>query len=148
MASAGSPEEELETAFPHLRAAGYRITGPATSAFNCIAWAAGETDGWWQADLADGYWPEGIPRDGSVQSLVALFQALGYQFCDAPQLEDGFEKVAIYAKGDAYTHAARLLEDGRWTSKLGRGLRIEHDTLDGLTGVEYGAVAQILKRPR
>jgi hypothetical protein len=148
MASPGSQEAELEQTFPLLLASGYRITGPATKLYNCIAWAAGDQDTWWQGELADAYWPEGIPADGSVQSLVTLFQSLGYEVCDTPDLEQDFDKVAIYAKGAEYTHATRQLANGGWTSKLGQSVQIEHATLDSLTGEAYGAVAQILKRRR
>lgn len=34
--------------------------------------------------------------------------------------------------------AARQLADGGWTSKLGQSVRIEHATLDALTGEAYG----------
>jgi len=44
------------------------------------------------------------------------------------------------------THAARQLENGRWTSKLGELEDIEHD-LHHLASGAYGAVVQILKRP-
>jgi hypothetical protein len=148
MASPGSQEAELEQTFPNLRASGYRITGTATNRYNCIAWAAGKQDAWWQEDLADAYWPEGIPTDGTVQSLVMLFQSLGYQLCSGPELEQAFDKVAIFARESEYTHAARQLADGIWTSKLGQSVQIEHATLDALMGQAYGAVAQILKRPR
>jgi hypothetical protein len=148
MASPGSPEADLEQTFPNLRASGYRITGPATNQYNCIAWVAGDQDAWWQGGLADAYWPEGIPADGTVQSLVALFQSLGYQVCESPALEEDIEKVAIYAKGMEYTHAARQSSDGRWTSKLGQSVRIEHATLEGLAGTVYGIVVQLLERPR
>jgi hypothetical protein len=148
MASPGSPEAELEQTFPNLRASGYRITDPATKRCNCIAWAAGDPEAWWQPGLADAYWPEGIPEEETVQSLVALFQSLGHQVCDTPELEQDFEKVAIYARGPEYTHAARQLADGGWTSKLGHSVQIEHAALDALTGEAYGLVAQVLKRPR
>jgi hypothetical protein len=148
MASPGSPVAELEQTFPSLSASGYRITGPATSRYNCVAWAAGDQDAWWQADLADAYWPEGVPADGTVPCLVALFQFLGYELCDTPELEPHFEKIAIYAKGAEYTHAARQTADGHWTSKLGQSVQIEHATLDALTGEAYGDVVQVLKRSR
>jgi hypothetical protein len=148
MVSPASPEAELEQTFPNLRASSYRITGPATKRYNCIAWAADDQDAWWQADLTDAYWPEGIPADGTAQSLVALFRSLGYQVCDSPVLEQDFDRVAIYGRAADYTHAARQLPDGRWTSKLGQSVLIEHPTLDALTGEAYGVIAQILKRPR
>src|SRR5262249_31187994 len=134
MASPGSPEAELERTFPNLRVSGYRTTGPATNRYNCIAWAAGDQDAWWQPELTDAYWPEGIPADGTVQCLVSLFQSLGYQVCASPELEQDFDRVAIYAKGAEYTHAARQLADGSWTSKLGHSMQIEHAALDALTG--------------
>ena len=148
MASPASPEAELELTFPNLRASGYRITAPATNRYNCIAWATGDQDAWWQADLADAYWPEGIPADGTVPSLVALFQFLGYEACDTLVLEQDFDKVAIYGRAAEYTHVARQTTDGRWTSKLGQSVQIEHATLDALTGEAYGVVVQLLKRPR
>ncbi|MCY3693393.1 MAG: hypothetical protein OXI54_12245 [Chloroflexota bacterium] len=46
-------DEEL----PHLASEGYEITSNPTDEYNCIAYAAGETDRWWShvAD-ADYYW--------------------------------------------------------------------------------------------
>lgn len=44
------------------------------------------------------------------------------------------------------THAARQLENGKWTSKLGQLEDIEHE-LDGLVGDKYGIVVTILRRP-
>src|SRR5262245_32862257 len=99
MASPGSQEAELEQIFPLLKASDYRISAPATKHYNCIAWAAGDQDSWWQSELEDAYWPEGIPADGAVQSLVVLFQSLGYQVCVSRELVQEFEKVAIYANG-------------------------------------------------
>ena len=46
-----------------------------------------------------------------------------------PQI--GVRKVVLYADGNEWTHAARQLPSGRWTSKLGDYEDIEHDTLDG-----------------
>ena len=46
---------------------------------------------------------------------------------DGP-LQDGYEKIAIYALDGEPTHAARQLDTGRWTSKLGKHEDIEHDT--------------------
>jgi len=76
------------------------------------------------------------------------YGTLGYTPCDDTSIEPGFEKVALYATPDLLVkHAARQLSNGRWTSKIGDEIDIEH-VLDGLTGQHYGAVVQILKRPR
>ncbi len=70
--------------------------------------------------------------------------------------EEGFQKIAIHV--DNYnkpTHAARQLQTGEWTSKLGdnyvdtRGLHdVEHeyDALSGNTISEYGNIAIIMKK--
>ena len=80
--------------------------------------------------------------------MVALFRSLGYEVCASPELEQDFDKVALYARGAEYTHAARQMADGRWTSTLGQSVLIEHATLDALTGEAYGGIAQVPKRPR
>lgn len=37
----------LTSQFPSLADLGFSKTSPATSSYNCIAWAAGRTDEWW-----------------------------------------------------------------------------------------------------
>lgn len=67
--------------------------------------------------------------------------------CAGEELETGFEKVALFADADGFaTHAARQLNNGRWTSKLGELEDIEHALRD-LEGVEYGTVVLVMKRP-
>jgi hypothetical protein len=62
-------------------------------------------------------------------------------------LEKGFEKVAIYVKGNQNpTHAARQLDSGIWTSKIGNEEDIEHSSPAVLEGLEYGAVAVVMKK--
>ena len=64
-------------------------------------------------------------------------------------LEEGFEKIALYADGDEYMHASRQLETGKWTSKMGLvGERIEHDTPEDVTGPAYGDVVKFMQRKR
>ncbi|MCG8587287.1 MAG: hypothetical protein MI757_21490 [Pirellulales bacterium] len=46
-----------------------------------------------------------------------------------------------------YTHAARQLPDGRWTSKLGKAEDIEHDSANDVAGGLYGEVVEFMKRP-
>jgi hypothetical protein len=50
------------------------------------------------------------------------------------------------------THATRQVPSGKWTSKLGVNIDIEHNLVGsledaGLTDEEYGKVVQFLKRP-
>ncbi len=135
---------DLESAFPDLRRTAYRIASPHSYRYNCIAWAAGADDRrWWPRPSY--YWP--VPAtDESLNSFVEGFRFLGYEICDCPDHEAGFEKVAIYVgKDDKPTHMARRLDSGEWTSKCGGLDDIVH-TLEGLEGLKYGSVAVIMRR--
>jgi hypothetical protein len=55
--------------------------------------------------------------------------------------------VALYGNDLLYTHAARQLPGGRWTSKLGKAEDIQHDTPGVVAGGLYGNVVAIMKRP-
>jgi hypothetical protein len=139
--------KKLRRLVPRLFGNQYRISSAKTKRYNCIAWAAGKTKRWWEAP-PNGYWPASVLADGSVESAVQLFEFLGYQRCaNDASLDEGFTKVAVFGDADGYTHAARQLPDGRWSSKIGKLQDIEHDTLDGLTGSDYGSVVQMLKKP-
>ncbi len=138
---------QLEVIFPGLRTASYRVTSAATEKYNCIAWAAGDTERWWWPAQATAiFWPTGVPREQTREAFLAAFTSLGYAVCDVEGPEEGGEKIALFADADGLpTHAARQLPSGRWTSKLGRSEDIEHDLHD-LEGVIYGAVLLIMKR--
>ena len=71
---------------------------------------------------------------------------MGFEPCEDDSLETGFLKVALYGSFEFYTHAARQLADGRWTSKLGRSEDVEHEHPDAIAGGIYGEVVQYLKR--
>jgi hypothetical protein len=138
---------DLETLFPNLRGAAYRITSPAAEVYNCIAWAAGDVGRWWWPDLLKKrYWPVGVTRNETVAAFAEAFAALGYAPCPDHGLELGVEKIALFADRDGPQHAARQLSNGHWTSKLGEREDIEH-ALHDLEGIEYGAVALVMKRP-
>jgi hypothetical protein len=86
------------------------------------------------------------PDDFGIGVLVQAFRALGYEECEGEHPEPRFEKVALYGSGAFYTHAARQLPNGEWTSKLGAEIDIEHRTPDDVAGGIYGEVVQIMKR--
>ena len=80
--------------------------------------------------------------------MTQAFLALGFIDCGSnEQLETGFEKIALYASASLYTHAARQLPTGKWTSKLGNWVDVEHNSPDDVAGGVYGEVYQILQRP-
>lgn len=92
------------------------------------------------------YWPSEVVGVDKLEALMQLYLGGGYEECDNGQREDGFEKVAIYVNQEGPQHAARQLESGRWTSKLGRCEDIEHDTLETLEGREYGKATVFLRK--
>lgn len=135
--------------FPLLVPGNHRVTSPVDYKYNCIAWAAGDTHRWWQPGKPY-YWPvAGWPKnDAGLGGLVKAFASLGYVDCDMDAtLNLGWEKLAIYGTSQLWTHAARQLPTGLWTSKLGEGVDIEHDTPESVSQGVYLEVMQILKRP-
>ena len=106
----------FEEFFPNLAASGYEITSEASSIYNCIAWAAGDTTDWWDLHPR-AYWPPSVPRSWRVEALVQVFTERGYSICENTEKETGYEKVAICARNGLWEHEARQLDDGRWTTR-------------------------------
>jgi hypothetical protein len=130
--------------FPRLTAQNHPITSPPSADYNCVAWSAADTEHWWQPGV---FWPVEAPSvEFGIVLLEEAFRALGYEACDDAALERGFEKVALYGNNTFYTHAARQLPDGKWTSKLGSEEDIEHDTPEDVADGVYGAIVQFMKR--
>ena len=77
---------------------------------------------------------------------MKVFESLGFEPCPDGDLEEGFEKIAIYSKSGEYQHVARQLSDGNWTSKLGIREDIEHQTLFALEGADCEEVTCFLKK--
>lgn len=130
--------------FPRLTDQNHRPTSPSDVTYNCIAWSAGDVTRWWQPGF---YWPVNVSReDCGIGTLVEMFRTLGFHEGAVLQLEPGIEKVALYGNGLHYTHAARQLPSGKWTSKLGKLEDIEHDHPDDVAGGIYGEVIEIMQR--
>lgn len=84
----------------------------------------------------------------TVEAFVEAFGTIGYEPCDEGLLDESFEKIALFEVDRTVTHAARQVEDGGWTSKLGPAEDIGHATVDSLEGGAYGSVAAYLRRRR
>ena len=143
----GEDIREDNPGFSFTKHGGFVKTSEQTTAYNCIAWAADDKTHWWWPFLA--YWPDKAPRDLTIEAFVKAFSLLGYAICADTTLEEGYEKVAIFAVSGVPTHAARqIVKDkhkGRWTSKMGRNIDVAHNLM-GATGPAYGKVAVVLKR--
>jgi hypothetical protein len=144
---------DREAHFPNLTRGEYEVTSEESPYYNCIAHAAGKDDNWWWPDDLPAYWPDGHNKTETVEAFKA-YATVGF-FYDGNhncELEVGIEKIAIYVDRDGVpTHAARQLDDGTWTSKLGEWEDIQHNTLDAMEddgdlGLGYGKVAVILRR--
>ena len=132
----------IDEDLPHLAAEGYVITSDPNSDYNCIAYAAGETDRWrTHVEGDDYYWPEHASRTPSIVSLKEVFAGLGYDPSEDAVHEPGFRKIALYAdqRGD-WTHAAVQLPSGGWSSKLGPDEDISHRAPESLDSAAYGEV--------
>lgn len=140
--------DRIERAFPGLQCTHYRVTSPQDRRYNCIAWAASDPAHWWWPVREPRYaWPLDAPAEETLSAFTIAFESLGYRRCETAEHEVGFEKVAVYANANGTpTHAARQLRSGRWTSKLGPHVDIEHE-IGALEGDEYGKVGLIMKRP-
>lgn len=118
-------------------------------AYNCVAWAMGETDRWWQPAAADlgYYWPDEAANSGLLTEYVRAFSDLGYVQCEGETAEKGFERIALFADSvGEFTHVARQLPSGHWTSKLGAWEDVEHN-VHALEGGKYGRIACFMRRP-
>lgn len=140
--------EEIDfSQFPNLRKLGFERTSDPTPEYNCIAFAAGIENEWWEPGMV---WPDHLdPFDDSLAALVQVYGGLGYELCSDGSLEPGFEKVAIYGgEGEdaEYLHAARQQPDGTWKSKLGKGVDILHKAPEAVADGEYGAVRYFMRR--
>lgn len=120
--------------------------------YNCTAFAAGDTERYWDPNLAFSgggyYWPPGAKKGRDLASYIDAFEAIGYEQCADGELDSAYEKIVLYADDYGYVHhVARQLSDGKWTSKLGNDVDISHPTPDCLISDMFGKPARYMRRP-
>ena len=81
----------LEDIFENLGPDHYTVTSPRERSYNCIAFAAGEMHRWWWP-APFSYWPEGVPREETLQSFILAFESLNFVPCDDGEAESGILK--------------------------------------------------------
>ena len=142
------PQNEL----PNLTDFNCEVTSPETGRYNCIAWAAESDHRWWWPDSNNiGYWPDGAPREETVDAFMQTFSMMGYDLCLDSSFQSGLDKIAIYGIVNqdgttSPTHASRQLSSGKWTSKIGPFEDISHVTADDVNGPVYGKVVCYMSR--
>ncbi len=141
-----SNSDEFFRNFPRLKKTTFTETSPADLSYNCFAWAVGENNRRWDP-FYPWFWPQGCPREVTISAFVQVFATLGYKPCSDGRRETGHEKIVLYTQKNIPTHAARQLKNGRWSSKLGKDIDIEHKVRD-LEGRCYGKVTMYFRRPK
>lgn len=134
--------------FPKSKQEPFLVTSPPTSHYNCIAWAYGDNTKWFWPDSQKIYfWPNDIPRVETIEAFIKLFENIGYSVCENGEIEREYHKIAIYQKNNIPTHAARQLENGLWTSKLGEHFDVTH-SISSMSDGFYGNVGVFMKRKK
>ncbi len=137
--------------YPNLTPENHAKTSDATRKYNCLAWAVSETNRWWDPTDPQYFWPSSVPQSLTLDNVIKALDTRGFHPCKDDSLQTGTEKVAVYGIAQANgrvrpTHVARQLANGRWTSKLGDDVDIEHKTPEDLSGPFYGEVVRYLSR--
>lgn len=137
---------DLVAIFPNL-ARGFSRTSLPTIDYNCLGWALGDDKNWWEPDK-DGWlhWPATLKRTYDIASYISACRLHNYQQCADGAAEVGFDKICMYTLGGKFTHIAKQLPNGRWSSKLGELDDIAHD-LNAFDGTHYGNPTYFFKRP-
>jgi len=119
-------------------------TSDATAEYNCLAHAVFDAHHWiWPSE--DGCWPVGLPREETLEGVCAFLALLGYNEDTDTSREAGYSKIAIFVNDGLPVHFARQQPNGKWSSKTGSGIDLEHSSLSVVEGGEYGYVAKILR---
>jgi len=125
----------------------FSITSPIDYNYNCLAWAANKNNIIW--------WPHVPHLDGCTwpidnfslkfENLIEVYKAIGYVICASWAFEKKYKKIALYKdKEGNFTHAARQLRSGLWTSKLGPAFDISHGNPYSVECEDYGTVGAIM----
>jgi hypothetical protein len=142
----------LRRDFPNLNYDNCRKTSEATREYNCIAWALEIRNSWLYPDDGNAYLlkKEGSSEIFNLTTIIKSFQNIGYKVEHGNKAKlflPHIQKIAIYTLfNNAPSHVARQLCNGKWTSKLGENIDIEHDTLEVLEGPAYGLVRVIMSK--
>jgi hypothetical protein len=128
----------LSAAFPHLKTGDYCVTAPATRTYNCFAWSVSNTSSWMDTVIDRVYGNHnGTLEFSDFDSMYALGGLVPVTDATPSNAE-----VALYAKGNTPTHAARKTGTGcgAWESKLGGSVRISHEPWQLEGGSVYGDI--------
>jgi Domain of unknown function (DUF4157) len=131
-------DSSLRRAFPYLVSGEYCVTAPATPTYNCFAWSIGNTSRWVESEIDSVHGN----NNGTLEfsDFDSFYQSVGLKPVIAATPMDA--EVALFAKGNTPTHAARKSSNpcAGFESKLGRSVRIVHEVTQLEGGSVYGNV--------
>lgn len=117
--------------FPRLRS--WKVTAPATGAYNCIAWSVGVTSQW--------IWP-----GNTVAVFDQFYGSYGWTPSASGRREYKKRKVALWADSSGCTHGSPVTYDCEWNeSKCGGLERIMHDKYQ-MQGGAYGDIIKYYEK--
>jgi hypothetical protein len=159
----GLTAQEIVRYWPKLLADKFHFTSKKNVHYNCMTWAiAQDTVSNENVTEDDVFWMDMMMYFQHAHDLDPLnldHSAKGYAdclekhyrftICNNGEFEEGTEKIALYENKDhEWSHIARQLENGNWTSKMGKLEDIEHYSLEVLNGKLYGEPKLFMGRPR
>ncbi len=70
---------EIRGVFANLSDA-FEVTSWLTDNYNCIAWAAGDSQKWWWPDPeGESFWPRGIDRKDTVEAFIDSSKTISHK---------------------------------------------------------------------
>lgn len=139
----------------------FHIKSPETGSYNCIAWAMGFDDRWvdYILDRPKKWWPKEVNMDWHPDSLIKAFCAVGFEQCEDDKCEEEYDKVALYKVRPyfeplsgkwidewGWAHAAKVVGEGRYHSKIGESFDIYHRNGNVFEGTSYGIIYCFMRR--
>jgi hypothetical protein len=131
--------------FPKLSDVAGKKTSECNHLYNCIAWAFKDSQKHWWPNTKRSFWPVDATGLSAIEAFEAWFRHDGWEETTDKLYDKNFDKVALFTLNGSPTHAARLIANDIWTSKLGPNIDLSH-SFDDLDGPAYGAVYKIYKK--
>ena len=129
----------------------FHLTSEETVRYNCIAFAMGFMDRWVQPEPS-GYirsrfcwWPDSARKDLSEVALREAFEAVGFIVVADCSFKEGYDTVVLYSLNGQWTHAVRIIENGKEHSKFGESFDGTHGHRR-FEGTSYGKPFAFMQR--
>src|SRR5882757_1895841 len=97
--------KDIKRAFPSLDDHNCQRKSDQDFNYNCLAFVLGDLSNWWEPPGEFGfYWPPGFSDDLSVDTVVEIIKLHGFVLDVDRKSRPKADAIAIYAKGDEWTH--------------------------------------------